>query len=275
MGTYTSMDANDRHPVVAGRFYPGEASELMAQVRYLLGETLGEERALAAIAPHAGYVYSGSVAGQVYGRLRVPGTVVVLGPNHTGAGARASILSRGNFRVPGAAIPIDAAFAEELRALALLTDDARAHAQEHSLEVHLPFLLARNPKVRIVPLCLSAMPYSTCARIGTALADVINNRGGDVLIVASTDMSHYLPVEEARRLDGLALDRVLALDPEGLYATVQEHGISMCGVIPTTIALVAARALGAAEAELVRYAHSGEVSGDLERVVGYAGLLIR
>lgn len=265
----------ERQPAVAGRFYPGDAKSLEAAVRELVGPDVEDERAIAVVAPHAGYVYSGAVAGQVYRRVRVPPLAIVMCPNHTGLGSRAAIMSHGVFKIPGHALTIDENAAEELRELGLLTEDTRAHAQEHALEVQLPFLAHRNPSVQIVPLCLGVQSYESCARIGSALADVVNHRGRDALIVASTDMSHYIPAELAARLDRLAIDRVEALDPEGLYRTVVDNDISMCGFIPTTVALVAARALGASEALLVRYGNSGEASGDYDRVVGYAGFVIR
>ncbi len=265
----------ERPPAVAGRFYPAEERQLFADVARYVGPETTDEPALAVIAPHAGYMYSGAIAGEVYRRVRVPSVAIVLGPNHTGEGARAAIISRGAFRIPGAHVPIDATMAEELRGVALLTEDARAHAHEHSIEVHLPFLVNRNPKVRIVPVCLGGAPYPTCVRIGTAVADIVARHGRDVLVLASTDMSHYLPAELARAKDTLALERIEALDPEGLYRTVVDHDISMCGFIPTTVALIAAKALGASRAELVRYGNSGEASGDYERVVGYAGIVIR
>jgi hypothetical protein len=199
----------------------------------------------------------------------------VLGPNHTGQGVRASIMSHGSWRIPGCSVPIDAPLAEELRGAAGMTEDHRAHAHEHSLEVQLPFLVHRNPKVRFVPVCLSLLPYESCVRIGMALADVVVRHGNNALLVASTDMSHYLPAEVARDEDRLALDRIEALDAEGLYRTVLERDISMCGFIPTTVTLIAAKALGASEARLLRYGSSGEASGDYTRVVGYAGFVIR
>jgi len=266
----------DRAPAVAGRFYPGDASALQATVKSLLGPKPEQERdALAVVAPHAGYTYSGGVAGAVYRDVRVPSTVIVIGPNHTGLGARAAIVTSGNFCIPGATLPIAASVAEEIRGNGLLTEDARAHAMEHSIEVQLPFLVAKNPKLRIVPICLGRMSYASCARVGLAIADVVESHGREVLIVASTDMSHYVPADEARRLDHRALEHVVKVDPKGLYETVTREQISMCGFIPTTVALCAAKALGAKKGELVRYANSGDVSGDLERVVGYAGLVIR
>lgn len=265
----------ERPPAVAGRFYPGDEEALRATVADLVGPSEHPERAIAVVVPHAGYVYSGAVAGEVYRSVEVPDHVVVLCPNHTGEGARAAITSHGSWRIPGRSVSIDSPVAEELRGVALLQEDTRAHAREHSLEVQLPFLVHRNPKVRFVPVCLSLLPYESCVRIGTALADIVIRHGRDVLIVASTDMSHYIPADVARARDRLALDRIEALDPEGLYRTVLDNDISMCGVIPTTVTLVAARALGAREARLVRYGTSGDVSGDHDRVVGYAGLVVR
>ena len=266
----------ERQPAVAGMFYPDDEAELRRTVADLVAPPVEHpEPAIAVVAPHAGYVYSGKIAGEVYREVRVPDVAVVMSPNHTGQGARAAIISSGHFRLPGASVPIDAAIAEELRGGAGLTEDRRAHEREHALEVQLPFLLYQNPKVRLVPLVLGLLPYESCVRIGTALADVVMRHGRDVLLVASTDMSHYLPADAARDQDTLALGRIERLDAKGLYDTVVAHDISMCGFIPTTIALVAAKALGATEARLVRYGNSGEASGDYARVVGYAGFVIR
>lgn len=265
----------ERAPAVAGRFYSGDERQLADDVARLIGPDTKDDPAIAVIAPHAGYVYSGAIAGAVYADVRVPSVAIVLCPNHTGDGARAAIMSHGRWRIPGAHVPIDSSVAEELRGVALLTEDDRAHRQEHSLEVQLPFLRHRNPRVRIVPVCLAQMPYASCVRIGHALADVVIKHGRDVLIVASTDMSHYLPADVGRAKDEMALERVTALDPEGLYRTVVDEDITMCGFIPTTITLIAAQSLGATKVDLVRYGNSGDASGDYERVVGYAGLVLR
>ena len=265
----------ERSPVVAGRFYPGDADTLSAEVTGFLGPDLRQEPALAVVAPHAGYMYSGAIAGSVYAAVRIPSVVVVMCPNHTGHGARGAIMTHGTWRVPVGRVPIEEPVAEELRGLALLTEDARAHTHEHAIEVHLPFLLKRNPRVRIVPIVFGHMPYASCVRIGHALSDVVKNHGRDVLLVASTDMSHYIPEDRAREKDRMALDAMEALDAQRLYDTVEKNDISMCGYIPTTISLLAAKELGATEAKLLRYGHSGEVNGDLSRVVGYAGMVIR
>jgi AmmeMemoRadiSam system protein B len=265
----------DREPAVAGTFYPGAANELRKKVEAHLGADVSQEDAIAVVAPHAGYVYSGDVAGSVYASVRVPDVAIVLGPNHTGIGTKTAIVTSGGFRIPGATLPIDGALATQIRDGASLHEDSRAHLREHSLEVQLPFLAVRNPSVSIVPICLGVISFESCERLGRVIAEAIRSSERSVLLVASTDMSHYVSADVARRLDRMALDRVEALDPEGLYRTVFEHDISMCGIIPTTVVLVAAKELGATEARLVRYANSGDVSGDFERVVGYAGFVVR
>ena len=174
-------------------------------------------------------------------------------------------------------MPVDRPLTESAAREAGLSLDRAAHQHEHAIEVELPLLLAKNPALRMAALCLSVLDFEQCREIGLGLARAVRSAGGpaEVLLVASTDMSHYVSAEHARSQDRLAIERVLALDPEGLYRTVRAERISMCGFIPTTVALVAARELGAAEAELIRYGNSGEVSGDHERVVGYAGIVVR
>jgi AmmeMemoRadiSam system protein B len=264
-----------RQPAVAGKFYPGDPKVLDAQVRSFLPAAARAEPALAVIAPHAGYVYSGAVAGEAYARVVVPKTAVVLCPNHTGLGARRAVWPSGRWRIPGGDLAVDQPFAGRLVELGRLEPDADAHLHEHAAEVHLPFLRARNPSVAIVPVCLGALGSADCVDLGESLADAVRERSGEVLLVASTDMSHYVCADEARRLDRLALEKIEKIDPEGLFALVRDLDLSMCGFIPTTVVLAAARALGAKRAELVRYGHSGETSGDLDRVVGYAALVIR
>lgn len=230
------------------------------------------------LGPHAGYMYSGAVLGETYAHVRVPDRVILLCPNHTGRGVRKSIWSGGAWEMPGGELPIADDLRSRLVELAQLEPDLEAHLSEHAIEVHLPFVLAQNPDAQIVPVVLAGLSLAECEQVGAGLATAVRDsqgQGHDVLIVASTDMSHYISAELAGRLDRLALDRVCALDPAGLYETVRTHEISMCGFIPTTCALYAALSLGAATAELVRYTHSGEVSGDHSRVVGYAGVTIR
>jgi AmmeMemoRadiSam system protein B len=268
-----------RSPAVAGRFYPDSDRELSEQVASFLGQAAGSRprRACAVMAPHAGYVYSGGVAGKVFAAIEVPRRVVLLGPNHTGRGPRISVMDSGAWRIPGADVPVD----EELAA-AILAEfpaaqpDREAHRFEHALEVELPFLVARQPDLRIVPVVLGVLSAGDAVDFGKALHRAVRavSQAGDVLVVASSDMSHYLPDDTARQVDRTALAPLLAFDPEGLYRTVVEHDISMCGFIPATAMLAYAREAGASPPELVAYATSAEAFGDHSRVVGYAGVVL-
>jgi AmmeMemoRadiSam system protein B len=264
----------DREPAVAGSFYPGKREALAREVSASLGSPADPGLpAMAILAPHAGYVYSGRVAGATYARVAAPERAVVLGPNHTGLGALAALWPDGAWRTPLGRVPVDAELTEGLRACPLVEDDRAAHLREHALEVQLPFLQARRPDVSIAALCLGPLDADACESVGRAVAEAV--RGRPALIVASSDMSHYLPAAIARAKDGRALSRLLALDARGLLETVRREDISMCGVVPATVMLFAARELGAREAELVQYANSGDASGDYDSVVGYAGAVVR
>jgi MEMO1 family protein len=265
-----------RDPAVAGRFYPADPEKLRTQVGALLGASSPPEprKAIAVMAPHAGYMYSGGIAGQTFAGVQVPERAVVLCPNHTGLGVRRSLWGSGAWRLPGASVPVDAELAALVGKYAKLEGDRLAHVGEHAIEVELPLMLARQPALRIVPVCLAGLSLADCHEVGRGLARAVKEAGGDVLIVASSDMSHYISAKAAARLDRTALDRVIGLDPDGLYETVTRLDISMCGYVPATVALVAARELAASRAQLVRYGSSGEASGDFERVVGYAGVVV-
>jgi len=180
--------------------------------------------------------------------------------------------------MPLGPVPINETLAESILKASTsgvkIKDDPGAHAMEHSIEVQVPFLQFLRPEVSIVPIALSHLAYDVCKEIGRALVQGIQDYGKEVLLVASTDMTHYESQESARAKDELAIDRILDLDPEGLHETVSRHRISMCGVIPTTIVLEACKVLGAGKAELVRYATSGDVTGDYAQVVGYAGFIV-
>ena len=265
-----------RAAVVADRFYPGSPSELNLYLAQLMPDIppADKQQALAVISPHAGYIYSGSVAGETMDRVRVPDTVVILGPNHHGRGAPLA-LGTDTWRMPLGEVAVD----QELARLILersrvITEDETAHNDEHSLEVQVPFLQRGNSKVSIVPIVVSHLPYQVCVEAAADLASAIREHARPVLLVASTDMTHYESRREASRKDQLALERIKALDPKGLYETVLGNRISMCGIMPTTIVLLAAKELGAKRARLVRYTDSGEASGDTHQVVGYAGLIV-
>jgi AmmeMemoRadiSam system protein B len=219
-------------------------------------------------------MFSGAILGETYAPVEIPGRVLIMCPNHTGRGVRRSLWSGGAWQLPGGDVEIDEELTERLAQDGKLTLDLMAHLYEHSIEVHLPFLRARRPDVRIAPVCLGTLSVEDCRELGESIAATIKGLGEDVLVAASTDMSHYISAERAHELDTLALERAQALDPAGLHAVVREKNISMCGYIPTTVALFAALALDAKNVELVRYGSSGEASGDYDRVVGYAGLIV-
>jgi AmmeMemoRadiSam system protein B len=263
-------------PAVAGRFYPGRADALRQQVKSYVVAAPQRVRALACIVPHAGIMYSGHVAGAVYGRVQIPERIILLGPNHTGRGQRLAIMSEGAWRTPLGDVPIDAQLAAELReALAEFKEDDVAHALEHALEVQLPFLQAEKQDFRFVPICVGTSDLDDLTALGEALAKVVQASNDAVLLISSSDMNHYETDAATRIKDAKAMERILALDPAGLYEVVHREQISMCGYAPTVAVLTACVSLGAAAAELVKYATSADISGDRSFCVGYAGFLIR
>lgn len=269
------MSAEPRAAAVAGRFYPATAAAVRQQAAQLVVSEAPPEPALAIVAPHAGWIYSGGIAGMTWGAVQVPQRVILLCPNHTGRGVRRSLWSGGAWELPTGEVEVDEALRDALRERCGLVLDRLAHEDEHAIEVQLPLAQARRPDLRIAAMCLAGLPLAECRAIGEGIAEVVAASPEPVLLVASTDMSHYLPADAAAELDTLALKRVLALDPTGLVETVDAHRISMCGVLPTAVTLFAALALGATRARLLRYGNSGERNGDYERVVGYAGVVVQ
>lgn len=264
-----------RQPAVAGQFYPGTPKDLDRTVRSLTRDVPEKVRARGIVVPHAGYVYSGAVAGEVFSSVEIPVRNIVFCPNHTGAGADAAIMSRGSWRMPWGDVPIDEPLASRLLASSLLlTEDVKAHGREHSLEVQLPFLRRFRESFRFVPIALGRLSVADCRSLGEDVANALRDDPDPPLLIASSDMTHYESDAAAKKKDQRAIAKILALDPEGLYDTVRSERITMCGVIPTTVVLFAALSLGATEARLIRYATSGDVSGDRNQVVGYAGLAI-
>lgn len=265
-----------RSAAVAGQFYYGTASRLKNQVAQYIIEGAVKEKAIGVISPHAGLMYSGHVAGAVYSSIQFPETFILIGPNHTGLGANVSMMVSGQWEIPTGTFPIDNDLAGKiLQKAPYVSEDVQAHIFEHSLEVQLPFIAYFSDSVKIVPITVMSASLQECKKIGEGIADSIKEIGYDVVIVASSDMSHYEPDDVARRLDSLAINEMLNLSPEGLYNIVHKERISMCGFLPATIMLYAAKALGAKEAKLVKYATSGDVSGDYEHVVGYAGVIVK
>ena len=264
-----------RQPAVADQFYDGNPTRLHYELSKLIGPTKEARSAKAIVAPHAGYMYSGVVAGVAYAQIKVPETVVILGPSHTGVGSQAAVMTSGAWSMPMGTVSISEDLAAKMVKLSdYLEDDALAHIYEHSLEVQIPFLQYRQSNLSIVPVCLGNLSFSVCKEIGSAIAEAVKQIGRPVLLVASTDMTHYESQEQAETKDRLAIDKILALDPQGLLETVRSHNISMCGVIPTTVTLVASLVLGANSVKLIRYATSGDVTGDYAQVVGYASLIV-
>jgi len=265
-----------RPPAVAGSFYEASPERLRAQVQACFAanpKAEKKERFIGAVVPHAGLMYSGHVAAAFYGLAELPKRYIILCPNHTGIGHYAAINREGDWRTPLGSVTVDTPLADALLAKTrILGDDWKAHAREHSLEVQLPFLQQLVGDFTFVPICLAAPNYAFCAEIGSAIADVAEHE--PIGVVASSNLNHYENQESTLRKDQRAIDQVLALDPESLWRVVDEEDISMCGFIPTTTMLIAARKLGATNARLIKHATSGDINGDYSHVVGYAAILI-
>jgi hypothetical protein len=276
-----------RQPAVAGRFYEGAAERLQAQVQALLEPDAPRVEARAIVCPHAGLMYSGAVAGAVYSRVTLPSTAILVGPNHTGYGPPLSVYSEGEWLLPGGSLTIAADLGRLLLARCpQARSDHLAHQYEHCLEVQIPFLRALRPDIQILPIIVGFRDLEACRALGLALATVIEAAPSPPLLIASTDLTHCGPgfgqspppgmtaEAFAHRQDRLALDAVQTLDGERLHRTVEDHQITMCGYAPSTAVLFAAKALGVNQARVVRYATSADVSRDVDRVVGYGGLIL-
>jgi MEMO1 family protein len=264
-----------RPSAVAGRFYPADAGELARQIQDFCVKGKAKLAGRGCMVPHAGYMYSGQVSGAVYSSLDIPAKCILLGPRHFPRGEALAILSEGSWQTPFGQAQIDSELAAEIvRACPQLRVDPVAHEREHSLEVQLPFLqqLARN--FQFVPILLGTDNYQALENVGNAVARTISAQSESVLVIASSDMNHYENDALTRVKDKLAIDRVLALDASGLYDTVHSEGITMCGYAATVAMLVALQRLNVSRADLVGYATSGDVTGDRNEVVGYAGIIL-
>ena len=273
------QDPSVRQPAVAGRFYPARAEALIRDLEKYLGpepEPSGKiEGALGCVVPHAGYVYSGHVAGAVYRRLPARTSYVILCPNHTGRGTPLAMMSSGRWLTPLGEVPIESALARQVHeGCHLVTDDPSAHADEHSLEVQLPFLQRTVKEFTFVPIAIGATRYASFESLGRGIAQAARRASAPFLVIASSDMNHYEPDSITRVKDGKAIEKILALDPEGLYDVLQLEDISMCGYGPAIAMLTFAKEMGARQAELVKYATSADTSGDRSAVVGYAGIIV-
>jgi hypothetical protein len=262
-----------REPAVAGSFYPADPLKLGRDLSRFITPSASGRRVLGVVSPHAGYVYSGAIAGKLYSDIDIPETVVILGPNHHGAGAAVAVSAAEGWETPLGPVPIDTELASlVLEEVVPASSDDVAHRHEHSLEVQVPFLRHRRPDVRIVPVCLGFGNFEGCRIVGEGVARAIRRLERPVLIVASSDMTHYEDAAVAERKDREAIRAMLDLDAEGLHSVCRRRGITMCGVVPAAAMLVACRELGASEARLVAYGTSGDVTGDRGSVVAYAAL---
>ncbi len=264
-----------RQPAVAGQFYPGEAKELKKLIGKLTDKNIKRESVIGVVSPHAGFVYSGSVAGSVFSKIKLPDTFIVIGPNHTGSGRPFSIMASGSWETPLGKINIDKDLASDLlKHSRLIQDDLTAHAFEHSIEVQLPFIQYFKENFKFVPIILSHADLKTYREMGMDIAETIKRAKKEVLIVASSDMTHYEEQNIAKAKDQEAIKAILELNEEKLLKKIDELDISMCGYAPVAVMLAAAKILGANRAELVKYQTSGNATGDYSAVVGYAGITV-
>lgn len=264
-----------RPAAVAGKFYPADAEELTELVnRCLDGKPVEQRTCPAVMVPHAGLIYSGSLAADVLRRVQIPETVIVIGPKHTRPGVEWAVAPHDAWQIPGATVPSDPELARRMCDLIPgLKLDAAAHAQEHGIEVELPFLARLAPHAKVVGIAIGGGDLARCRQFALGLAELIRSMPKPPLLVISSDMNHFATDEETRILDEMALSAFESLAPEKLYNTVTDNRISMCGILPATIVLETLRLLDRiVRVERIGYATSGDVSGDRHRVVGYAGL---
>lgn len=267
-----------RKPAVSGQFYSSSAQGLKGDIEKLIDKGTQPTEAIACILPHAGYSCSGRVAGKTISRLTIKENAILLGPNHTGLGAPFSIMTDGHWQTPLGETDINSGLAKSiLNKTGYLTADAGAHLHEHSIEVELPFLQYYKPKIKIVPIAVTQAQISIYKEIGQGIASALkeSNLEDSTLIIASSDMTHYEPQEQAERKDKQAIQAILELNEHKLLDKIAKLNISMCGYAPVVIMLIAAKALGAKSAELISYQTSGDATGDYNAVVGYAGIIIR
>jgi AmmeMemoRadiSam system protein B len=265
----------NRRAAVAGTFYPQSATTLEAMVERMVDPKATRVDAVGLISPHAGYIYSGPVAGAAISRIKFGNTFVIMGPNHTGMGVPFSLWSGDSWETPLGMVEID----NEMRNVllensSLLQADTLAHTREHSIEVQLPFLQYFKSDVKIVPIVIGGGGPADLYSLGLDIARAIGETGRSTAILASSDMTHYEPQASAERKDKMAIDAILKLDADSLVSRINEYNITMCGFAPALALISAAKELGSRSAELVRYQTSGDTSGDYSSVVGYAGIII-
>jgi AmmeMemoRadiSam system protein B len=262
-----------RAPAVSGQFYPRNKNDLDREISQCFdGVQAGQKPVLGAVVPHAGYIYSGSTAAHVYSMLPEADTFVLLGPNHTGYGSPVSVSSE-IWSTPLGEVGSDIEFIKALPGRIIDTDET-AHKYEHSIEVQLPFLQHRFHGFKIVPICMGMQDEETALDVGVELAEAVRKVNKKVVIIASSDFSHYKPDKVAREDDAYFIQSILDLDIPGFYRKLYERNASVCGYGPIAAMLTASKALGAKKGTLVKYSTSGDITGDLAAVVGYAGIIV-
>lgn len=268
----------NRQPVVAGRFYPDSPQQLKKELEKFLGplkKDSGQPCDRLVMVPHAGYMFSGEPCGRTLAQANLASKVILLGPNHTGLGSPLSVWNSGAWEFPGGRLEVDAELAGQLIDSGVgFVENQAAHSREHSLEVIIPFLHYLNPATQIVPVCVSESSPAALRKAGEALAGIIDSHSSSISIVVSSDMSHFISADKAKKMDSMALESIIRMDPTDLYSIVSSNQISMCGVLPMTLGMYAVKKLGASGGKLIEYTNSGQVTGDYESVVAYAGVII-
>jgi MEMO1 family protein len=261
-----------RTPAVAGMFYEADSASLIQHINKYAIQPAEKYKAMGVVSPHAGYVYSGDVAGAVFSSIEIPDLIIILGPNHTGLGEQISVMNKGAWRTPLGDVKINENVANEIiEKCKYAESDAAAHTREHSIEVQLPFLQVLKKSFTFVPICLAEPDLDNLKNLAKAIAETIKEK--NALIVASSDLTHYEPAKQAKEKDMRVMNAIEALDPEKMITEV-EKGITMCGWMPVYTMLHACKLLGAKKGKIIKYMNSGETSGDFSSVVGYGGAVV-
>jgi len=265
-----------RNPVVAGQFYPGSAKEINAILAKYIDKSAPKEAAAGLLMPHAGYQYSGAVAGAAISRVKFKDTFIIIGPSHSGMGKPFSVWPDGKWATPLGEVEVDEELARKIIELSSYAEaDYDAHLDEHAVEVQIPFLQYIKPDVRIAPIILAGTSADIYKEIGHAIAKAVKSLKREAVILASGDMTHYEPADMARAKDMQAVEAMLALDADELTMRYNNLHLTICAYGPLVTLITAAKDLGAIGAELVKYQTSGDATGDNSSVVGYAGVIFK
>ena len=265
-----------RHPYAAGYFYPGTAAEVKSAVAALVDKKAKKENAPGLLVPHAGYIYSGAVAGATISRVAFKDTFIIIGPSHSGMGKPFSVWTEGAWQTPLGAVEVDTELAKKIVSVSQYFEaDTDAHHEEHAVEVQLPFLQYFKPDVRIVPIILADAPVAAYIEMGKNIAEAIKSLKREAVVMASGDMTHHEPAAVAKEKDLSAVDAMLKLDIDELTKRYKSQRITMCAFPSVVCTIAAVKELGATEGELVKYQSSGDATGDYNDVVAYAGVIFK